>query len=426
MATFSDLKKLNELLRLYKCLDFSDKLTREKYNSLVEWANNTYWKIGLTKVINFETSITKYYSKDVDDKNFELKNGKYIFLPMCFGNTFIYSNGTMMELGSGNVQKINKNFKSVNDKLLMDNPDINFLKFVLFNGNWILEDVFSTHLPPTEFLKIASKYINVVPYIHIYVKKTTIFDENDYNSLEEIFLPIKNFYINSICYIKEGDQKRNVIDFYKLGYVNVKIIDMELIGNNLFVPKIISSSGKTILVRDVDQLITSKAKKGSFVSVRIKKTFYMLNEKISTDNESRAEVLCRIMKDMGNDVFVNGKYLSKVNNFSICNFSNELGLRDCKNVEDFTSAIMQSALIRTKFKTTSTFNIVKECLKYPSEEFITLVNNMNFVIENGRVKDFKLKNVNCLNNPTIETIYGNFNNFVYLFNVITDVKNKID
>ncbi|CAC21351.1 113R protein [Yaba-like disease virus] len=425
MATSNDLKKLIELLNLYRCLDFSDKTTREKYNSLVDWASYTYWKIGITKVNTLETSITKYYLEDLQQK-FNLKCGKYIFLPMCFGNTFIYSKGTMMELGSGNIQKIDKKFKSINDKILTDNPDIHFLKFVLFNGNWILEDVFSKYSPPTNFLKIASNYMNVVPYVYIDVKTNTIFGENDYDCLEKIFLPIKNFYINSICFIREGDKERNVINFYKVGYVKVKLIEIESIGDNLFVPKIITSSGKTVLVKDVDQLITSKAKKGSFISVKRKKSCYILNEKMSLDNESRAEVLCRIIKDMGNDVFVNGKYLSKVNEFSICQFSNKLGLCNCTNVKEFICAIKQSTSISTKIKTSSTFDIVRECLKYPSEEFIKLVNSMHFVVKDGKVKEFKLENISCLNNPTIETIYGNFNNFVALFNIIIDVKKEIE
>lgn len=63
MTSSADLTNLKELLSLYKSLRFSDSAAIEKYNSLVEWGTSTYWKIGVQKVANVETSISDYYDE---------------------------------------------------------------------------------------------------------------------------------------------------------------------------------------------------------------------------------------------------------------------------------------------------------------------------------------------------------------------------
>ncbi|AUL80288.1 DNA polymerase processivity factor [Vaccinia virus] len=98
MTSSADLTNLKELLSLYKSLKFSDSAAIEKNNSLVEWGTSTYWKIGVQKVANVETSISDYYD-EVKYTPFNIDPGYYIFLAVYFASVFFYSKGkNMVEL----------------------------------------------------------------------------------------------------------------------------------------------------------------------------------------------------------------------------------------------------------------------------------------------------------------------------------------
>ncbi|QEJ79261.1 DNA polymerase processivity factor [Goatpox virus] len=426
MTTESDLKSLKELLKLKKCINIADQKTREKYNSIVEWASNKFWKINTYMVIDAETSISDYYNTSKKE-SFILKDGKYVFLPMCFGNVFIYFKGTMMELGSGNIQYIDIKIKKKIDKLLKENLDIEFLRFVYFKGEWILEDCFSKCKCPINFLKTASTNgLNTVPYILLNTKEI-IFTEDDYENIDSYFtFYIKEpFKISSLCYIEEGNNERNIIDFYKKTYVFVESIKIENIHNNYYIPKIVTKSKNVVLVRDINHLIESKIKINSFISVKKKKYFLILDNNSIFSLEKPSEAFCRIMKYIGNEFYVNGKYLSKVSNdIEIKHLSSKLGLLS-STLSELITEISLCDKLREKIKNQSVFEFVMECLEYPKADFITLVNNMSFDVKNGIVLNFKLENINCLDNPNISAIYGNFNKFISLFNIFIDVKQSL-
>ncbi|QDJ95101.1 DNA polymerase processivity factor [Hypsugopox virus] len=421
MATANDLANLKELLQLYKSLNIADSKTREKYNSLVEWAISKYWKIGIFPVANLDTSIDTYYNSK-QCKNFSLDEGQYLFIPMCFGTVYIYSNGSMMELGSGNTYQLDIEFKNKCDEILKK-YDIEFLRFVLYKDKWILEDVILKHESIINVLNYAKHIgIKTVPYLCIKITKKTIFNHRDYNAIEDI-LKIKDsvFYVSSLCYIINNTFKRNIVDFYTTGYVYITNISIEHINNNKFVPKLETKSGELILVKDVEHLIKCKVKSKSFVAIKKKQSFSILNNNSVSSTETRAETLYRIIKEIGNDYFVNGKYLSKVNNIGIKQLANKLDIKDeCKTLSDLERVINNCSIVKNKLKFISPFELTRTCLEYPEDDFITLVNNMHFNIKNSKVLSFKLENINCLNNPSIETIYSSFNQFVALFNILTD------
>nr|6ZXP_A Chain A, DNA polymerase processivity factor component A20,DNA polymerase processivity factor component E9 [Vaccinia virus Copenhagen] len=121
----------------------------------------------------------------------------------------------------------------------------------------------------------------------------------------------------------------------------------------------------------------------------------------------------------------NGKYFSKVGSAGLKQLTNKLDINECATVDELVDEINKSGTVKRKIKNQSAFDLSRECLGYPEADFITLVNNMRFKIENCKVVNFNIENTNCLNNPSIETIYRNFNQFVSIFNVVTDVKKRL-
>ncbi|AUI80683.1 DNA polymerase processivity factor [White-tailed deer poxvirus] len=425
MASIDDLSNLKELIKLKDCIHISDQKTRDRYNSLIDWATAKYWKIGLNKTVTNQTSISSYYN--IKQKCFTLEKGNYIFLPTCFGNAYIYCKGNMMELGSGETKDIDPMCKEIIDKILTNNKNVEFLRFTYFKNKWMLEDSFSKYSSPIDILQIAfSEGIKTVPYLCININEDKIFTEDDYNSIEIYFMNVmksNGFYINSLCFLREGYFERNIVDFFKVTYVYIKSIDLEYLEDNMYLPKLISKTGSKILVRDINHLIVSRAKINSFVNVKRKNGFMILGEKSPCNSETEAETLYRILKTIGNDFFVNGKYISKINNnLSLIQLSDKLGCGLCNTLDDIVIQIRKSKSLIKKIKSESSFEIIRECLGYPKTDFLTLVNNMNFDIKNSRVISFKLENINCLNNPNSSAIYGNFNKFIYLFNILIDVK----
>ncbi|APG58331.1 DNA polymerase processivity factor component A20 [BeAn 58058 virus] len=422
-----DIDNLYELLLLKDCINFTDKKTRDRYNQLIDWATYKYWKIGLSKFICDDISISNHYS-DTYLKPFKIKSGRYIFIPMCFGNIYIYVNGTMMELGSGNIKKIDNSIKEQYDNILQT-FNIDFIRFIYFRGKWIIDDVFSKYESYTEILNhISIKNINMVPHINIKILEDRIFTIDDYNVLELYFLKLLgDFYPSALCFISENTYKRNIIDFYNKTYVYIKSIELENIGENIFIPKLITKSGYDIIIRDIYHLVDSGITVNSFAVVKKKNNFILLDT-VNKCNYSKSEYLYNMMKnDIGSNFFIKDKYLSKVyDDIGIKFLSKKIGIvNDCYTLNTFIKEINNNNNVKDKIITTSSFDLIRECLEYPKKDFITLVNNMIFDIEDGKVKDFNLEKLNCLEDPNISVIYGNFNNFVYLFNILVDAKKAI-
>ncbi|AMB18443.1 M111R [Myxoma virus] len=425
MTTTDDLSKLKELLKLKQCLYISDQKTRDQYNAIVDWAGYKYWKLDVGKIVTSETSISYYY-KTPAKKPFKIEKGNYIFLPMCFGNVFIYFKGSMMELGSGNTADIDDRMKEINDAILRD-VDVEFLRFVYFKERWILEDCFSKYRSPVDVLRTVEG-IATVPYTHVKVDEDRWFREDDYDGLEEYFLSrMADFKPECLCFIKEGYSDRYIVDFFRHGYVRVKDIELEQIRANCFFPTIRTAFDGYVLVKDIDHLVKSRTRINSYVTVKKKKRYMILTNTGSDGSESSSEALCRIMNHLGPTFFVNGKYISKINNNAcIQRLSKSLGIqKSCKNIKELADSVSSSEELKTQLCTRSMFEIVRECLGYPKHDFLTLVNNMKFNINNNVVVSFTLEDVTCLNNPNVSVIYGNFNNFVSLFNVLSNVKQSV-
>ncbi|AST09534.1 viral DNA polymerase processivity factor [NY_014 poxvirus] len=424
MTSATDLTNLKELLSLYKSLRFSDSAAREKYNSLIEWATHTYWKIGIKKVSNVETSIDDYY-EPVKTKPFDLDPGYYIFLPVYFGSIFIYSKGkNMVELGTGNSIQISDSMKDACNKIIDSDNGVEFLRFILYNNRWVMEDVISNYQYPINLFKLGHDYgLNLTSYLEIEIENKTLFDYEFYSIIER---SLKDpFPKTSICYIKIGCKKRQIVDFYKTSFMYVDKINVDNIGDNIFIPTIITKSGKKVLVKDVDHLIRSKVKEQTFVKVKNKNTFSILDDYEGNGTETRGEVIKRIIESIGNEYYVNGKYFSKVVNASFKQITTTLSINDCSNIDELVNTINKYSAVKRKIKNKSVFELSRECIGYPETDFITLVNNMQFKIKNSKVVSFNIENTNCLNNPSIEIIYGNFSQFVSIFNTLTDVKKRL-
>nr|WGO62736.1 viral DNA polymerase processivity factor [Wadden Sea poxvirus] len=422
MTSVSDLNNLKELLKLYKTIHVSNSFMRERYNILIEWATCKYWKIGVYPIVNSETSIDNYYTKPKTEP-FELEPGNYIFLPMYFGNTYIYKE-SMIELTTGDQYQINDVFKNINN-IINSDSGIEFIRFILYKEKWIMEDVISKNQSPVELLNLGNKNgLYVSPYLKVKIDSLTLFSEDDYNAIEYILSSnVSGFYPEFICYIKEGFIKRYIIDFYKISYVYITSISLESVGDNMFIPKLITKSGKYILIRDVNHLIKSRIKSGSFARIKKKQLFSILYDYDNNTSDKEGEFIHYIIKELGNDFIINGKYLSKISNENIDKLVKKLGINyHFKKISDLILYMKNCKHIKKKLMIQSPFDIAKECLNYPHNEFITLVNNMHFEIKHSKVISFELIDVRCLNNPIIGSIYRNFNQFILLFNILIDVK----
>ncbi|QHG62671.1 viral DNA polymerase processivity factor [Cetacean poxvirus 1] len=426
MSSSADLTKLKELIKLRNCLHISDSNAIEKYNYLVEWAKFTYWKIGDNEIKKVEISIDSCYT-DYIYKPFYIEPGEYTFLPLHFGNNYIYSKGVMIELDTGNNCNIDDNIiKMCNTIITVASSitNVEFLRFTKFKTNWILEDIVSKYHAQSE---IFDSIVNIykINYVRIKVTDTYLFDDVDYASMEHALGCNKKYPISSICFIKDGYPERKTIDFFKLSYVFITSIDVEQICDNCYIPKLVSSSGENILIKNINHIIKANVRIKSFVAVKRKRLFSILHESANNScNESRGNILKRIINDIGNEFFVNENYLSRVKLIDLKQLTAQWDV-ECNTVNELINEANNNNSLRKILNQSSTFELTRKCLKYPQNDFTNLVNNMCFKIENKKILHFDLTDTTCINNPTFESIYGNFRQFVAIFNIIVDVKNSI-
>ncbi len=432
MTSEEDLANLKELLKLHKYQHILDESGVSRHNSLIEWATYTYWKIGPMKISNkTNTSIDNYYSK-VKTKPFELEAGDYTFLRVHLGNVFVYAKGSAIEVGTGISSRIDKNVLKICDQILSSDSGIEFIRLISFKNKWIIDDVISKYQSPHELLEIGTSYgVSTSPYLRIRVNENSIFDQEDFDSVMYVLESksksrLSDFISTSVCYVKDGCLTRSLVDLSRVSYVCVKSIDLEKIDDNLYVPSLITKSNETVSVVDVEHLINSKIKLGSFIKIKRVGSRLILQESGNKKTEDRGDVIRGLLKELGNDFFVNGKYLSNVKNMDVSKLVDKLGIDvECERFSDLSTYAMNSSKLKDMFKTKSPFEIARECFNYPESEFIILVNNMHFQIEHSKVLSFDLEKTICLDNPTIEIIYGNFGQFVALFNILVDVKKAL-
>ncbi|ANS71200.1 DNA polymerase processivity factor [Pteropox virus] len=429
MTALSDLTSLKELLRLRNCLHLADAETIDRYNTIVDWAMQTYWFVDVTKLSTPCTSLDSYYTKAVSP--IYLNEGTYTFSRVHFGNTFIFSKSSMLELETGIAPNIDDDFKEKCLNVLKLDPCC-VLKFSMLCESWILEDAISTiHEPELIFNAAKENNLLVTPILRVKVLKKTLFEELDFKA---VYLALSNIAkkdndlsihkAESICCSNDNDKSwRKIIDFNKTQYIKVTAFSKIKIGDNLYMPILKTNSGNRIMPKDVNHLVASRVKVGSFVSIKKTPEGLMLSNTVYDQSETRGNALRRILQTFGSNIFVNGKYLSRASTVDTKLLCEKLKLPICHTKEDLINSIKNNKKVSKQLFDKSPMEMTRLCLSYPEKELIELVNNINFETSDGIITRYSLEDTTCLENPTIETLYCNFAQFVTVFNIFATVYN---
>ncbi|AWU47156.1 DNA polymerase processivity factor [Sea otter poxvirus] len=426
MTSLANLTNLKELLRLKNCLHLADKKAIEKYNYLVDIALSTYWTLNIEYVTSSCTSIDQYYTSIKDE--FTLSTGLYTFIRFHFGNTYVFAKGTMLDISTGESQPISCDLQSQCEYMLKMDP-MCILRFSVFYESWILEDVITTMYDISYMLDVAKKNnMLVTSYMRINVTCSRQFDMYDFLAISKVLsdmtlLEVKTRHkMSTICCVNDSTYNyRNIIDFYKTTHMKVHSFDIIRVGTNIYLPILRTVSGKKIFPRDALHIVKSKAMPGVYVNVVYAREGILLSDTIYNYDESKGDTLRRLLKTFGDDMFINGRYLSKIENINTSLLSSKLSLPQCTTLSKLYKVARNNKELKKLVAEKSPMVLTRECLSYPENAVTLLVNNMRFEIENGKIKSYELENTECLDDPTISTIYCNFAQFVAVFNLLSSI-----
>ncbi|CCD83293.1 DNA polymerase processivity factor [Squirrelpox virus] len=424
MSSDSDLSALKELLRLSRCLHVANDATVQKYNALVEWATRTYWTVGVAPSEGGSVSVARYYAEP-ERREFEMAAGEYVFSLAFFGTAFIFTNGSLMEVGGRAAATNERVVAACRAVAAADGEGIEFILLTMFRDRWVIEDVVSRNQPPPALLDEArATDLAATPYVLVRLDASTVMTEEYARAVAAALPPPAGAPpATGLRFLRLGSETRGGIDFAKRTYVRVKSIELDPVGLNAFAPVLVTGAGERILARDVDHMARARARAGSFAHVARYPACTALLEVRADHAEPRTESLRRILAGVGKDFFVNGRYLSRAEGESVDRVRQKLRLDDlCASAADVVAAAPGVPAARKALRTQSLMDLARDTLAYPVAETLKLINNMSFQIENRRIVSFHLESADCLEDPTVEAVFCDFARFVAVFNLLTDAK----
>ncbi|AQY16875.1 TPA_asm: MC126R [Molluscum contagiosum virus] len=426
MSKEPDLTKLKELLRLQQQLARAEPADTTRYNALVDWARRTYWHVGVREC-GLQSELLVEPFEQHRTRAFTLAPGTYTFSALHFGTALLYAGGQLLELGSGAARGAPEELHARCRAMLARYADVEALRFCNFRERYVLEQVHARARPaPHVWLPLAAaEGLSVAQHTRVRVERDTEFSEEYFGVLVR-YLRARDaaLHVEAVCCVRDGRAERWRIAFGRPVYCCVDRLELEQVGPNRFLPCLITFAGDRVLARDLEHLVQAHVRVGAFIVMRKLRTATVLVAAAEASTETRATALRRIMQALGGEYFANGAYVSRLAQVSVEQLADRMGVSlPCATPAKLCAALREDAKLRERVLRTSDFDMACEYLSYQRADVVAVINSMKFKIEQRKIVSFELESAGCLrDDPTLETIYSHFCQFVAVFNFLAEVR----
>ncbi|AKU76974.1 DNA-polymerase processivity factor [Orf virus] len=424
MTSESDLYTLKELIRLRDSLHLATGAAVERYNALVEWAARTYWTVALLPSAPC-ASIEKYYC--VCKPDCALEPGEYSVSRLHFGLTHAWVRGAAFNSASGAEVEPPEEVRRACEALDAAFADLIFVRFSVFGREWTVDDAVTDHSSRDEVLAAcAASGVRVARTLRVRVRAGESFARADFDAVHAALRAEGDVARGTaVCLALRGSARRWIADRAPRCFMRVRRVELEPVDARHHCPVLISARGDRVLCRGVGHLADARAREGVFVAVRRYPECLVLCDEAGAGAAecSREEALRLLVRRFGRDFAVSEEgYVFRVQDMDLRGVSARLGLAPCASLEELRRAVERDRALMRRLRAEGAVRLACECMGYPRQNAVELINNMRFQItEEGAVANFELANASCLGNPTAESIFASFAQFVPIFNVLSAI-----
>lgn len=433
MSKEEDLSKLKELVELRR-RGCSSAAAAERHRTLFGWAQRVYWAVapgpndGASAASAVCAARATVY-QNVRRRPFTLRAGAYTFFGMYFGRKLLFSDGALVEAGSGDPFHADAAVVHACAAIARA-ARAEFLRLCAFREHVVLEDAFTPACAPHVALAAAADTsaganVSVAAHARIAIERDTLLSEEYFYALvQRLRHTNAHMHVSAVCCVRDGEAERCVIDFSQTVYCCVQKLELECVSDNKFLPVVVTFTGDRALVSDVDHLVRARVRVGAFVAMRKLRAVTVVSSTASSAAvaETPSEALRRLVRYFSNEFFANGRYLSRLETVSLEQLSNRMGIAvPCSTPEELADMLAASPSMVERMQQLSPFEMTCEYLAYNKADVVALINNMNFKIERRKIVSFELASAGRVaGNSTLEALYSNFFQFVAVFNFLAD------
>ncbi|QRY18989.1 ORF-119 [Teiidae poxvirus 1] len=426
MSKLSDLKKLRELVELKKNIHILGKYKTNRYNELLEWANNTYWTVGSSSIEREYVSIDGYYRKNKN--SLYLLQGRYYFLHRYFGIRYVYLHDTMYEKNTGYETSINTELQSKIKLLLKKYSQIKFIVFVEYKNVFIVEDiVFKNN--NNKLIKIfgfaQSIGLTISGHLSLQIDNRVLLTKEYYELITTNINRVKGFYTNGLICVREDSVVRETFPIRPREFCCVQSLKLESIKENLWIPYAITFNNEKLRFTGVESLIDARVFIGSFVSVIKFRNTLLLPENVASGSKSpKIEYTRKLLEYFDNQFFISGNYMAKTRTTEVDQIDCEL--LPYKTTNELEMKLQDDYFV-SQLKSKSLFDLTCEYFLHDREKVIKLINEMEFKLDrDNKIVSYELLTRKVLQGDKgVEDIYLNFHKFVITFNSLTAAKSMV-
>lgn len=421
MTSESDLYTLKELLQLRGSLHLATGALVDRHNALVEWAVRTYWTVSAAAAAPC-ASIDTYYERR--RRPCELPPGEYVVSRLHFGVTHAWVRGAVIRASGAQVDPP-EGVRAACEELDRRFADLAFVRFSVFCHRWVADDAVAARSASDAVLAAAREAgLATAASLRLRVAEGERFGEEDFRAVHHALRAAGDAGNGTaVCASRPGEQRRVLLDLAPRSFVRVRRVELCAVDERHRIPVLRTATGARALCRDVGHLVDARARAGAFVAVRRFPGCLVLCDEAAQGCgvASREDALRAIVRQFGPDCAVSDGFVVRVRDSDARSMAARLGLAaPCASLAELAAAVRASAALRRRLRDGGAIKLACECMGYPHQEAIALINNMRFSVgEDGAIRSFSLDNAACLGNPTAETIYASFPQFVAVFNLLS-------
>ncbi|AIZ77349.1 putative DNA polymerase processivity factor [Parapoxvirus red deer/HL953] len=423
MTSESDLVTLKELIRLRDSLHLVTGAAVDRYNALVEWANRTYWTVAVAPSAPC-ASVEKYYCAARSDC--ALEPGEYVVSRVHFGATHAWVRGAVFDSASGAEVEPPPEVRAACAAADARFADLTFVRFAVFRQVWVADDAVAEYAASDEVLaELARAGVRTARTLRLAVRAGERFAREDFEAVHRALVADGDAAGGTaVCMARPGVVQRRLVDCSQRCFMRVRRLDLVSVDARHHLPVLRGAGGARVLCRGVGHLVDARAREGVFVAVRRYADCLVLCDgaaKAAAAECSREEALRAVVRCLGADCAVSNGYVIHVRDTDVRGMAARLGIvAPCAGFEALRDAILADCALARRLRDGGAIRMACECMGYPHRDAVELINNMRFQItDEGAVRAFELDNAACLANPTAESIFASFPQFVSVFNVLS-------
>ncbi|AKC03266.1 DNA polymerase processivity factor [Bovine papular stomatitis virus] len=424
MTSENDLYTLKELIRLRDSLHLVTGSAVDRYNALVEWANRTYWTVAVAPTAPC-ASIEQYYRAARADC--ALEPGEYTVSRLHFGATHAWVRGAVFDSASGAEVEPPPEVRAACEALDARYADLTFVRFSVFRQVWTADDAVADHSASDAILaECAALGVRAARTMRVEIRAGDAFSRADFDAVHHALAADGDAgFGTAVCLARRGVPQRRIVDCSQRCFMRVKGIDLAPVDARHHLPVLRTAGGGCVLSRGVGHLVDARVREGVFVAVRRYADCLVLCDDAArcAADCSREEALRLLVRRFGRDCAVSNGYVVRVRDTDVRGIAARLGAPvACDSFDALRAAIVADRTLSRRLREAGAIKMACECMGYPHRDAIELINNMRFQIsDDGEVERFELSDASCLVNPTAESIFSSFSQFVTIFNLLSSI-----